>query len=89
MEVALSPWLAFFTRGHTLYRTIQAQRVVFKDGKNGADLEDVCPLILSCIGFTGHPPFGAFLISRKAVCIYRDSSVVLEKDAWYFGCSFL
>lgn len=49
MEVALSPWLAFFTRGHTLYRTIQAQRVVFKDGKNGADLEDVCPLVLHWI----------------------------------------
>lgn len=62
--------------------------VCSNDGKNGADLEDVCPLVLSCIGFTGHPPFGAFWSVRRQY-IYVYSSVVLEKDAWYFGCSFL
>lgn len=65
MEVALSPWLVFH-QGHALYRAIQAQRGVFKDGKNGADLRDACPLVLHWIYRA--PPCGAFLVSWKAVC---------------------
>lgn len=88
MEVALSPWLVFHQGSHSVQNCTSPEGCVFKDVKNGADLRDVCPFVLPCTGFTGHPCLElSWSVGRQYV--HKDSSVVLEEDAWYFGCSFL
>lgn len=53
--------------------------VCSNDGKNGADLEDVCPLVLSYIGFTGHPLFGAFWSVRRQYIYIGTPLLCLKK----------
>lgn len=81
--------MACFSPGVTLYTEPYKPRGVCSKMVRMV-LTSGMSVLLSCLALDlqGTPLLELFWsVGRQYV--HRDSSVVLEKDAWYFGCSFL